>query len=587
LISGGSEQVLVQWQLDTGKKDFLPHLSADVENVAISPRGASYAVHLDNNSAMVLSTADLKPTTYVAGLQSFAEGTTSAKDSLVNRVDQVLQPTPSALVAAINPLKSSHVFLCCGSGQHTSENTTPWVQTFDLDTFRSVSQQAIARSNPTELNINSQGQLGSEPTVGHMSFSSDGRWLVTVDEWQPHARDYDSIADEDISIRDLVSERREVFLKFWSVDAESGSLSLISRVNQPHLGDKPQPVLDLASDPSSTRFATLGADGLVRIWDSRRKIMTASGRDEKAYVSSTWTCSQDIYIGQNPESLEVSMLAPFHVELTRQGALTFSEDGSTLFAALSGDGVAEIHVIDTGSGDVRSVLPDIFSGELKALEIIGSSLIVLADELTVYDVVADELIYSIHLQKLSSQWAPLTQIAVDRRSDTFAVSMPRLAKRENSSSEALHASEIAVFSPQRPEPLLVQRFPRVLTGLLQSGRGHGFIAIDTAAQIWSIQHASDPSSLARPLAELGLNGAFVEKTDEAQAPLSLTNGEDAMSVDDEAEAMESEQEEEEEPRAHAVVIAPQRLTEIFDAGPAFALPPMEEMFYQVTKLLIA
>ncbi len=37
--------------------------------------------------------------------------------------------------------------------------------------------------------------------------------------------------------------------------------------------------------------------------------------------------------------------------------------------------------------------------------------------------------------------------------------------------------------------------------------------------------------------------------------------------------------------ADAVVIAPQLLADIFDAAPAFAMPPIEELFYQITGLI--
>jgi NET1-associated nuclear protein 1 (U3 small nucleolar RNA-associated protein 17) len=68
MISGGSENVLVIWQMDTGKKDFLPHLSGSVENIVVSPNGSSYVLHLDDNSAMIISTAEMKPTAYISGI---------------------------------------------------------------------------------------------------------------------------------------------------------------------------------------------------------------------------------------------------------------------------------------------------------------------------------------------------------------------------------------------------------------------------------------------------------------------------------------------------------------------------------------
>src|SRR5690242_11767197 len=70
LISGGFETVLVIWQLSTGKQQTLPHLTAAVESIVVSPQGASYAVTLANNSVLVLSTSELEAKTNIVGMQS-------------------------------------------------------------------------------------------------------------------------------------------------------------------------------------------------------------------------------------------------------------------------------------------------------------------------------------------------------------------------------------------------------------------------------------------------------------------------------------------------------------------------------------
>ena len=51
------------WQLDTNLKQFLPHLSAAIESLAVSPKGTLYALRLSDNSVIVLSTAELEPIT--------------------------------------------------------------------------------------------------------------------------------------------------------------------------------------------------------------------------------------------------------------------------------------------------------------------------------------------------------------------------------------------------------------------------------------------------------------------------------------------------------------------------------------------
>ena len=71
MISGGKETVLVLWQLDTNLKQFLPHLSAAIESLAVSPKGTLYALRLSDNSVIVLSTAELEPIANIVGLQSY------------------------------------------------------------------------------------------------------------------------------------------------------------------------------------------------------------------------------------------------------------------------------------------------------------------------------------------------------------------------------------------------------------------------------------------------------------------------------------------------------------------------------------
>jgi len=60
LISGGKETVMVLWQLETGKKQFLPHLTSEVERLVVSPEGDRYSVQMGDNSIMVLSSSELK-----------------------------------------------------------------------------------------------------------------------------------------------------------------------------------------------------------------------------------------------------------------------------------------------------------------------------------------------------------------------------------------------------------------------------------------------------------------------------------------------------------------------------------------------
>jgi NET1-associated nuclear protein 1 (U3 small nucleolar RNA-associated protein 17) len=53
------------------------------------------------------------------------------------------------------------------------------------------------------------------------------------------------------------------------------------------------------------------------------------------------------------------------------------------------------------------------------------------------------------------------------------------------------------------------------------------------------------------------------------------------------EEMQDVQEDVDDYDVHAAVVAPQHLADIFNAGPSFAMPPIEDTFYQIAKLFSA
>ncbi|PHH87407.1 hypothetical protein CDD83_8912 [Cordyceps sp. RAO-2017] len=524
-ISGGSENVLVIWQVDTSKRGFLPHLSGCVENIVVSASGASYVLHLDDNSAMILSTAELKPTTFVSGIQSATAEVGTPKDSLVKRVwtvaDQVRRPVP----AAINPLEASKLHVCVGSGRQTTMSgavSAPLLQTFDLESFTSVSKEALVRTQTTDVNISSKGHVIDEPLVSHIAFSGDGKWLASIDEWKPPARDVENVPND---LREqFIRERQEIHLKFWQVSDQVPSLALVSRVDSPHAISQPEAVLDLAASPAATCFATLGTDGVVRLWRPKpRQQDGLAMKDSAGQDAVSWCCSQLIAVGgqlgQEPGTDVSAAAAP-----QPQGSVAFSEDGSTLFAAFGTADTGIVYVIDTASGDVVKILDGLWDGRLQAVGALSSLVIVLSDELRVYDVVSDELRYGIVMPKTPGLHE-LLQLAVDRASGHFAVALPLGA-----------SSSIGVFDPDDPEPVLVRSVPHRIVSLVSAPATSGFLALDDAAQLWVVSEGSDPAALgtAQPLHDMRLDGPAAES--ESPDVIALQEADPASDDDDEADA---------------------------------------------------
>ncbi|CAH0056651.1 unnamed protein product [Clonostachys solani] len=575
MISGGSENVLALWQMDTSKKDFLPHLSGSVENIVVSQSGSSYVVHLDDNSAMILSTAEMKPTAYVSGLQSASAYVSIPKDLLVQRVwsapEQVQRPIP----AAIRPTEPSKLHVCVGNGRQAAmsgEFSAPLLQSFDLESFTSANRQPLARTQPTDVNITNKGNPIDEPLITHISFSADGRWLASVDEWKPAERDVDNVSNDQRN--QFIRERYEVYLKFWEVGASDDSAALVSRINAPHATNQPESVLDLAANPVSSSFATIGSDGMVRVWRPKVRqqngIVAKSANGKDAY---TWSCSQVIPVGEVfGQDASVDLVNATSIS-EPQGAIAFSEDGSTIFAAFQSTDSGVVYVIDAASGEVVKTLEGLWNGRMRSIKALGTFLIVLSDQLRVYDVVGDELRYGIEIPTGGPE-SSLLNMAVDQASGHFILAVPAGAY-----------SRIGVFDPEQSEPLLVRNLPHRIVSLVSAPNQSGFVAVDDAAQVWTISEGSDPSSLAvvQPLDDLRLD----EGSESVNVP-DETNDEPQSEDEDEQEKADQDVEmEDDDDDTYSSVVVSQHLADIFDAAPAFAAPSIEDMFYKVTGLLAA
>ena len=590
IISGGSETVLTLWQLDTAKQQHLPHMTATIQNVVVSPSGSSYAVQLADNSVMILSTAELKPTANVTGLQA---NVIKSEESIIDRIRRVEDEKWDRLVvqhtpAVINPADPSKLLLGVGQVQETNFKNpyilaNPFLQTFDMGSGVSLSKQAMARNNVTIKNISTSTNTISEPRITHMKISSDGEWLATVDEWTPPEQDLaflENSSREDKSERLL---RREIFLKFWKWGKESNTWELVSRIDSPHsIGNTPgvaARVLDLVVDPASVQFATIGEDEIVRTWvpkTRKRDGVVVKGKDSSVFKN--WQCEHAISIGK-------PALAEGGDELPKAGSLAFSEDGSLLAAACETNGA--LYLLDPESGTIRLSHTGFFENDILRMEFLGQDLIVLSDKLSVYDLTSGELRSSISLAFDAPidiiQKREMFHLAVDTKSQTYAVAMPRFhisatqpytAPKDFSWSDNYSHSELVVFHQDKGEPQLVEQFQAVVTALLPNVGSEGYLVLDSAAEI-------------RIVLKKGTNAitTMAQSTSAQQLDLVSEEAEVPVVEEDEEEVVEEMEIQQEEFEDDGTpVVSQQQLSRIFDVGPSYALPPLEDLFLQVAGL---
>ena len=602
------------WQLGTGKQQTLPHLTSAIDSLTVSPSGTSYAVRLADNSIMVLSTTELKPKTNIAGIQSWRaisddqplpqiKAVTSVVEKPVNPLDKFRK-----IPMAMNPVNPSQIILSVPSSQPRTESNkihipAPYLQTFDLSASHHISRQALTRNNATDFNKGPGSAKIREPDIRFLRLSHDGTWLATIEEWQPSKTDVDHLA-EDLSVAEEErSLRREIYLKFWLWDKHRELWTLETRIDAPHKypdGIAPYRVFDMISDPCEAGFSTIGEDGFVRVWKPKTRLRDGTvvrGSDAEGLV--TWSNRHSIELGSMVETLDADFDAQ-PSSLLSNACLAYSADGSILAAGQSWTSRVDpelVHVIDTEIGIVRRSMSGLYTTEIAALGLVERYLVVISDCVTVWDLVDDELIYSLPfvLSNVKSfQKASMIHLATNSSERTFAVAFPFIEADGSGSEMRLKKtmSKLMVFDPSHPEPLWSATVPNLVMALLPAQNSKGYVALDAAAEVRIV---SPKTGLSIPLI------GPVATADQSLAVFRDEEPED-IEVDEEDEDGDEEEEEDvdvkpgqmkvaeqvdesvEDTENDKPVVRPEQLAQIFDVGPSFALPPIEDLFSAVVGL---
>ncbi|KAI5285968.1 hypothetical protein KEM54_000166, partial [Ascosphaera aggregata] len=453
LISGGLEQVLVLWQLDSGRKQFLPHLSSHICSLAVSHHGDAYAIKLADNSAMVLSTAEMRPIANVSGLQ-------------VTSPSREKHLPPSVL----HPVHSEQLLVAVASAPTVSSTVAPsnsFLQTFDTRSGRHISRQALTRTNVT---VHATGPDGTElttPDVTHMQITSDAEWLATVDEWSLYKQEASVCHPAVLQTED----RREVSLKFWHWNESSRGWDLNTRVESPHFSVNAgsTSVFGVAVNPEVAMFATIGGDSTLRVWTprirSRQKQKAHNIQDHPHPV--TWKCHRNV-------ALEKAIVP------AKRARLNFSPDGSVLAVSWSdrkGKGIA--HLINPYTGEICHSRYGLYAGDIQSLGFVNRYLVILCDRLLIWDIVADKTeSASIHTAGDSSGSKVYPDLlAVNSNGNNYAVVI---------NGYKGSTSRLMIFSPQSFVPLFQTTFDHECSSLLLNANSSSYLVVDSTSRITRI-----------------------------------------------------------------------------------------------------
>ena len=326
LLSGGKEAVLVLWQLESGKKSYLPRLGAEITRLCCFPEDPARvaAAHADN-AIRVVSLASLtvesvargvRPAPLTRSTPAFFKET--ARAIVAGNVART-QPTPCA---TLDP-RSKLVALAASGAS---------LQLFDHARDAHVADLAVAPRNLVSGDGGPDEPM--EPYVSHAAFSADGSILVTVDRRSERPLPA-VVADADEKTAERAPEET---LRIWTRDearprdgaeearnAESNAsgdnaderlgFTCVCVCDAPHAGAVTSvSVRGSASDSSRAMACTTSADGGAKMWVPAA---TARGGERAG-----WRCRSGVaHAGLPPPPLTAG---------------AFSHDGS-LYATASED----------------------------------------------------------------------------------------------------------------------------------------------------------------------------------------------------------------------------------------------------------
>ena len=543
IISGGHESVMVQWQLDTGRKQFLPHLSSPIRNIIVSPSGSSYVIKLADNSVVLLSARGLREYTTLAGLQAHPKQNSSS-------VAAVLHPKqPDHLLIAVPVSQDT----CVGAYKAAS---APFLQTYDIRADCHVSRQALTRTNITTLSISPEGGEITTPDILHMAISKCGEWLATVDVWRPLL----SIDPNEIATCGSEADAlQEINLKFWRWNGLSGLWELVNRIDSPHFSRKgPEVVLDLAAQSHGPGFATIGRDAVLRLWFPITRHHQLLG---------TWKCGKSIDLGACVGKSDVA-------SALEAACLSFSGDGSVLAVCLRSSPLSIVPtqattvLVDVQAGRICCSRAGLFSGAPHAVRFVSQWLIIAAERsLSVWDTV-DGSVRAVGSSQdevnISMEEGSPKLLAASPSASAFAVS------NAVSNDRRMIHYHVQVYGLDSLALLYDIPLKSAPIALLSDSFSGNFVVVDAAANVRRIGRDGKSSK--------AMNAQSRDLSIQVSSGLASLMGDRTFYMDP-ASALPTKAE------TGDTVSPRKQMGHVFDGVPSFSLPPADVLFKDIVKSL--
>lgn len=214
LYTGGDENVLVKWSLETQQRDFLPRLSSTIHHISVAPGSNLMSISTTDNRILIIN-ANFES---ISVIQHFSKWSALGH----NQVRNVFTKDPRTDALILNG-KSGHLQF------FSPRDKGRLLYTLD------VTNKNILTGRKDFESVNTE--------VTHARFSNSGKWMVTAES-----------RDAELSV--------ESRLKFWEYDEVLQKFVLNTSMELPHEG-----CCIFAMEMSSDDIlATTGPDNKFKLW---------------------------------------------------------------------------------------------------------------------------------------------------------------------------------------------------------------------------------------------------------------------------------------------------------------------------------
>lgn len=461
LLLGGLEKVLVFWQLDTDKTQFLPRLNGVVESLSVG-RGdlvcATLRVADDLHEILVVLAVDLISRLAVNGprpqLANEVKSTTDrqAEKYATAPFDLAKVKHDYLAVFEVHP-KTSHLYFPHGAA----------IQAYDAIRNEQMFVQNAAPLLATGK-VRSETRL-LDPVVLQVAFTHDGEWMCT----------FDSVSASEVD--NLLSKNdKQYALKFWKhVDVPGAPWELLTKIMDPHGAGAP--IVAIRPAPESylngLGFLTADSKGGLRMWRPRipKEMYEAAGK-----VAQLTGRKQTTPVKPQQTAWTLRKVRPSGAQALEAVDVAFLDDGSII---VLGHGCS-IHTFSSATFEEASFqIPAICGSQVRAVALVDTHLVVLLKtRLSLFNLLTGELLPLV---------AQIHTTAGGRNMMAVSGGLVCVATNYYVQKGSLLEvnARVLVFRPDRLEPVFAGTHPQAIAAVRPYQRAFAFVDADSRVGVIS------------------------------------------------------------------------------------------------------